>query len=326
MTPPDSQPEKPLMGDQREQPFAVTGGREFVIQPRGPFSWNAALDVLAGFPPLQHHSSSSSERVRLTFPLDGDFTPVAVALWDDNGDVRGEVVGTENIEAVAAQVARIFSLDYDGSDYPAVGDRNPEIGRLMQAFPGLRPPCYTSPYETAAWGIISQRINMRQAARIQDRLIQEHGHRLSVAGEDVTCFPTPDRLLDLENFPGLSAEKVERLRAVAQAALEGVLDAERLRALGNDGAIQELRAIRGIGPFWAATIYLRGCGIVDVFPDEPQAIEALGRVHGLSQTPDMDEVQRLTEAYRPFRMWVCFLLRVAAGRGLIPGAGGHIRA
>lgn len=323
--PPDSQPEKPLMGDQREQSFAVTGGHEFAIQPIGPFSWTAALDVMAGFPPMQRHWRGSTACVRLAFPLDGDYTPVGLALRDDNGTLRGEVVGTENIEAVAAQVARIFSLDYDGTDYPIVGERNPEIGRLMAVLPGLRQVCFTSPYETAAWGIISQRINMRQAARIQDRLIQEHGHRLSVAGEDVTCFPTPDRLLDMQSFPGLSAEKVERLQAVAQVALDGVLDAERLRGLGNDGAMQELRAIRGIGPFWAATIYLRGCGIVDVFPDEPRAIEALGHVHGLSQPPDMNEVQRLTEAYRPFRTWVCFLLRVAAGRGLISGAGGHDR-
>jgi 3-methyladenine DNA glycosylase/8-oxoguanine DNA glycosylase len=68
---------------------------------------------------------------------------------------------------------------------------------------------------------------------------------------------------------------------------------------------------------------LRGCGIVDVFPDEPLAIAALGHLHGLGDRPDAAALQTLTDRYRPFRMWVCFLLRVAPGRGIIPGIAGR---
>jgi hypothetical protein len=71
----------------------------------------------------------------------------------------------------------------------------------------------------------------------------------------------------------------------------------------------------------ADAIYLRGCGIVDAFPDEPLSIAALGHLHGLGDSPDARSIERLTQVYRPFRMWVCFLLRVAAGRGLIEGIG-----
>jgi hypothetical protein len=84
-----------------------------------------------------------------------------------------------------------------------------------------------------------------------------------------------------------------------------------------------LTAIRGIGLFWASGIYLRACGIVDAFPDEPLAIAALGALHGLGDRPSAPDVQRLTEAYRPYRMWACFLLRVAAARGVIPGISGR---
>ena len=38
---------------------------------------------------------------------------------------------------------------------------------------------------------------------------------------------------------------------------------------------------------------------------------------------DPETVSRLTDAYRPYRMWVTFLLRVAAGRGVIPGLAGR---
>ncbi|MDQ6885468.1 MAG: DNA-3-methyladenine glycosylase 2 family protein [Candidatus Dormibacteraeota bacterium] len=287
------------------------------ITPKGPFSWAAAMDVMGNFSPMAQHWQGSRELVRMTFPLDGSFKPVGVALRFHDGRLHAEVTGSDDLLRVERQVARIFSLDHDGTDYPAVGSRDPKVGRLMAALPGLRPLNFTSPYETAAWGVMSQRISMRQAARVKAGLIAEHGTRLLVAGEQVGCFPTPDQLAGIEAVAGLSAEKVERLKAVARAALDGKLDADRLRGLGDEAGPASVREIPGIGPFWSSGIYLRGCGIVDVFPDEPLSIAALGQLHGLGDSPARRDVDRLTQAYRPFRMWVCFLLRVAANRGLI---------
>jgi DNA-3-methyladenine glycosylase II len=297
--------------------------RVIEIEPRGPFSWEAALEVLGNFPPTSHHARNGTSALPLTFPLDGTFTPVATALRFESGRLRGEVAGTDDLEAVARQVGRIFSLDHDGSRYPEVGQRDPAIGRLMAALPGLRPVCFTSPYETAAWAVISQRISMRQAAAVKDRLIAEHGEPFHVGGDEVRCFPVPEALLRLDTVPGLSKEKVGRLRGVAKAALEGLLDAERLRGLGHEAGPASLLAIPGIGPFWSQGIYLRGCGIADVFPAEPLSIAALGHLHGLGDRPDAATVERLTEPYQPFRMWVGFLLRVSVGRGLIPGVAGR---
>lgn len=308
--------------DTAERPAATiynAAQSTFSIAPQGPFSWAAACEVLRHFPPLQHHGRGNADVLRLAFPLDHDYTPVAVALHGDGGILHGEVRGSDRLEAVARQVARIFSLDHDGRAYPALAERAPELGPLMAALPGLRPVCFTSPYECAAWAIISLRISMRQAAVIQGRLIAEHGHALRVAGAEVQCFPVPERLLAVTEAPGLSSEKVERLHGVAHAALNGLLDADTLRALRDEAAPAALRAIRGIGPFWASGIYLRACGIRDVFPVEPLALAALGTLHGLGHAPNAAAVLALTERYRPYRMWVCFLLRVAAGRGLIAG-------
>ena len=110
---------------------------------------------------------------------------------------------------------------------------------------------------------------------------------------------------------------------MAEAALDGVLDVAHLRALGDEAGPESVRSIRGIGPFWSSGIYLRGCGIADVFPNEPLSIAALGHLHGLGDRPDQAMVKQLTDAYAPYRMWVCFLLRVAAGRDLIPGLAGR---
>ena len=81
----------------------------------------------------------------------------------------------------------------------------------------------------------------------------------------------------MREFPGLPQEKVHRLHGIADAALAGDLEVARLRALGADGARAALRRLRGIGEFWASGIWLRACGVVDEFPDEPRCRAVLAR-------------------------------------------------
>src|SRR5581483_815848 len=225
----------------------------------------------------------------------------------------GRVAGARP-DAIARQLARMFSLDGDARDWPAVGARDARLGRVMAALGYLRPVLFPSPYEAAAWAVLSQRISMEQAARVQARLVGEHGVRLRAFGGELRCFPPPDRLARVTALGGLPREKIDRLRGVATAAEAGLLDAARLRALGDVEAPRALRAIRGIGAFWSQGIYLRACGVRDVFPDEPRALAALGRLHGLGDRPPAAAVARLTARWSPYRMWACFLLRIAAGR------------
>ncbi len=263
----------------------------FELTPRGSFSWPAAREVLTRFAPLAHVWKGSARETRLSLLADGDLAPVTVTLsWE--GALRGEVDDARRLDAIARQVARIFSLDHDGTGWDAV-----PVAALR---PGLRPVCFSSPYEAACWAIVSQRISKAQAARIFAGLVAEHGH-----------FPTPEQLLRLDRVSGVAAAKIDRLHAVARAARDGVLDAERLRALGDDEGPASLRAIPGIGPFWSAGIYLRACGIRDVYPHEPRSVAALADAYGLGPSPSAQEIQRVAERFRPFRMWACFVLRVA---------------
>jgi DNA-3-methyladenine glycosylase II len=279
----------------------------FTLTPRGPFSLARSADVVAHFPPLRHQPKPDIS-IRLGFILDREHVPVAVDLREEDGAIHGRVLGTNHIELVERQVARILSLDHDGTGFPAIADS--KLAPIMRRFEGLRPVCFTSPYECASWAILSQRITTTHAAKIVAELVAKHGDIVGGIG----VFPRPERLLAIDALGGVPPIKVERLHAVARAALDGALDADRLRALGDVDAPQELRRLPGIGPFWSAGIYLRACGIADVFPDEPLSIAALGTLHGAGTSPSPTTVARLTERYRPFRMWVAFLLRLAAAR------------
>ncbi|MEJ5913622.1 DNA-3-methyladenine glycosylase family protein [Pseudokineococcus sp. 1T1Z-3] len=283
-----------------------------LLTPAGPFSLAASARFLEGFAPAAHPGGQDDDErptLRLAFPLDGTGELVGAAVTqEDDGRVS---VGTDarDPEAVAAQVRRVLSLDVDGEGFAGVGEADPVVGRLQRAYPGLRPVCFASPYEAACWGVIGQRVRMTQAAATKERIAREHGGVLDVAGVPLPVFPGPRALHDVAGTLPLPAAKRERLAALAAAALDGVLDADRLRSTAADDALADLQRLPGIGPFSAELVLVRGAGAPDVFP------RSEGRLHDsmrqLWDAPDADvpRLARVAARWSPYRSWVALLVR-----------------
>src|SRR5262249_6675483 len=76
----------------------------------------------------------------------------------------------------------------------------------------------------------------------------------------------------------------ENLRAVADAAESGLLDASRLRALRPEQALEELKTLPGIGDFFAQLILVRGVGTTDLLPtNEPRLRRAVALAYGVPE-------------------------------------------
>ena len=197
----------------------------------------------------------------------------------------------------------ILCLDVDGSGFARIGERDPRVADLQRRLGGLRPVLFYTPYEAAAWCVIGQRIRRTQAATIKQRLAAELGER--------GAFPAPDALAAIpDDWPGLTRRKVEQLRALAEAAGAGALDRSRLRAMGDQRAMNELRRLPGIGPFGAELVLIRGVGAPDALPRfEPRVAAIVRERYGLGDDAD---IAPTAEAWRPYRSWVATLLRVDA--------------
>jgi len=167
-----------------------------------------------------------------------------------------------------------------------------------------------SAYEAVTSFVIGQRISRRQSAVIKRGLAERVGDRPTIEGVEVPAFPRPARLLELTEHPGLSAEKIRRLHGLGQAALDGRLDTEALRDMLPETAIAALQELPGVGPFTADATLYRGCGVADGLPGSDE----LGRtvikdLYGLPASTGAD-VERIAEAWRPYRMWAVVLLRM----------------
>jgi DNA-3-methyladenine glycosylase II len=285
----------------------------FELIPKGPFSLAAGAAFLEGFSPAAYQAAEAGH-LHLAFVPDGEAAAGGVCLRQPeqpDGAVVGEVLGDADPEAVRDQVARILSLDVDGSGFPDVGRRDPVVGRLQARWPGLRPVGFFSPYEAAAWALIGHRIQMVQAARIKQRMADELGETVDIHGDRRHAFPAPARLAGLEGFRGLFARKADNLRALGEAAMEGRLDGAWLRELPREQALKELQQLSGIGPFSAELVLLRGAGDPDHLPvHEPRLCRGAAIAYDLAEPPDRDWLEERAGAWRPYRTWVVLLLRV----------------
>lgn len=124
---------------------------------------------------------------------------------------------------------------------------------------------------------------------------------------------------------GLSRAKALTLELAARAVASGALDLSAIARLDGAEAIARLTALKGIG-LWTSEVYLMFCGgHPDIFPAGDVALRAaVGDVFGRAVRPEIREVVRIAEAWRPWRsvaarlFWAHYAART--GREALPAA------
>jgi DNA-3-methyladenine glycosylase II len=266
---------------------------------RGPWSLGVSRRFWEGFTPsaLSEDLQADGGTLRTVFRVDADWSVAEARVSQHGTRANVTVDGDGDLDAAAAQAGRFLALDVDATGWPGVGQRDQVIGAVQAQLAGLRPCGFHSPYEAAAWSVLSQRVRIVQAAKLRERLIAEAG--------DGGAFPAPERLRNLRlDLPG---RKAEYLQAVADAALDGQLDGAALHISEADQSVRDLQSIKGIGPFAAELIVLRGANVQDAAPHHDRRLRSeLSEQYGTERA-----FEDITSAWRPFRTWAAVYLRAA---------------
>jgi hypothetical protein len=189
-------------------------GRVAKFEVLGPWSLQTSRRFWEDFTPAALAGEATGPPLRTVFCAEADWHRAEAQVTQAGDTARVALAGDGDLDAAAAQVCRFLALDIDGRGWPQVGQRDPVIAGAQARLPGLRPCGFHSPYEAAAWSVLSQRLRIVQAARLRTELIARHGQD--------GAFPPPHTLAGLDlDLPG---RKSEYLRAVAEAALDGLLD------------------------------------------------------------------------------------------------------
>jgi DNA-3-methyladenine glycosylase II len=118
--------------------------------------------------------------------------------------------------------------------------------------------------------------------------------------------PSPEQLLEANEedlrAAGLSGRKVEYVRDLAVHVIEGELELDRLDQLGDEEAIAEIVAVRGLGQWTAEMFLLFHLERPDILSGGDFGIRKAVQIeYGLEEMPAPQKVLEIGEPWRPHR-------------------------
>lgn len=179
--------------------------------------------------------------------------------------------------------------------------RDPDLEGILTAI-GPPPLWQREPgFPTLVQIILEQQVSLASARAAFEKLQTKLGR------------VTPERLLTLSDRElkeiGFSRQKSRYCRELAAAIGSGAFAIERLARLPDDQARADLMSQVGIGR-WTADIYLlMALRRPDVWPSGDLALaKAVQSVKGLESVPDPEQLDSLSESWRPWRAVAARLL------------------
>ncbi len=211
-----------------------------------------------------------------------------------------------------ALVRQTLGTERDLTHFRRVAAGLPWLGSLEHRMRGVRPPRYPSLWEAFVNAVIFQQVSLQSASAITRRLIV--ALEQPVGQERASSYPFPDapQLLGAPDRAlhgvGLSASKLATLRRAGEVLESGALTLPMLEALPSEAAAAMLQRIKGIGPWTATLILLRGLGRLDVFPVRDTSVARNLVLVGGAAPPTVSEV---IEALQPEQGMVYYYLLLA---------------
>jgi DNA-3-methyladenine glycosylase II len=219
-------------------------------------------------------------------------------------------------------VRRMLGVEVDLTPFYRSASKIQWLHPLVSRMRGVRPPRYPTIWEACVNAIVFQQISLHAASSIMGRLTVGLAEPVEHRGVRLYPFPSPEQLLNAPDRvlrgAGLSAGKLATLRRVADALGAGAIDEGQLERLPSPDAAALLRSIKGIGPWTAVVILLRGLGRLDVFPANDSSVARNLRLLG---GPAALEVETLLDTLGPERGMLYYHLllgRLEARGDLLP--------
>ncbi len=156
---------------------------------------------------------------------------------------------------------------------------------------------YTDPvFQTLVRSIVYQQLNGKAALTIFNRL-----------AEAVKVSPmTPEAVLKLRpqkmRAVGLSKQKTLYIRELARLTRDGAIQFERLPEMEDAAIIETLTRVKGVGVWTVHMFLMFALQRPNVLPVGDLGVRAaMKKAYGLTELPKPQEMERIAEAWHPYR-------------------------
>src|SRR5689334_7565720 len=167
-------------------------------------------------------------------------------------------------------------------------------------------PCkmaYREPtFEMLARAIVFQQLSTKAAKTIYGRLEEAAGGKL-----------TPEAIQNLSlgemRRCGLSKHKTGYIRDLAEHALSGKVDFDKLHAMSDEEVIVTLTDIKGIGVWTAHMFLIFALRRPNVLPVGDLGVRtAIQRLYGKRKLPTPAQMEKLAQSWHPYRSFAAWYL------------------
>jgi DNA-3-methyladenine glycosylase II len=292
---------------------------------RGPFHLEATVRVLQRRPANRVDVWAQGRYLRVIGTPEGPLLAEVVnrgtvAAPDLRCSLRGARSAAARRMAIGT-LRRVLALDLDPAALRRVAEREPAMQATARALRGMRPPRFAGLFEAFASVVPYQQVSIDAGIAVLGRAIERFGEVFVHDGERHFAFPTSAAIARAQpralRACGLSTQKARTLQALARTIEAGGLDEREFDVLSTEAACARLVALRGVGPWTAGLVLLRGLGRLDVFP--PGDVGAARGLRALLGTTSVREVDATIERFGPLRgyLYFCALGGRLLARGLI---------
>jgi DNA-3-methyladenine glycosylase II len=198
--------------------------------------------------------------------------------------------------------------------------RVPWLREFARRIRGVKPPRYPTLWEACVNAIVFQQISLFAAGAIVRRMVEALGERVEFEDLTLHAFPTIESVAECDEAAlrgfGLSTGKSTTLRRVGDALLAGSLDETMLASRTSSEAATLLCEIKGIGPWTATVILLRGLGRLDMFPMKDSGIARSAKTFS-DEPVDIEEALLALGDQKGMLYYTLLLARLAAAGEIV---------
>ncbi|HEX2916490.1 MAG TPA: hypothetical protein VH186_37370 [Chloroflexia bacterium] len=235
---------------------------------------------------------------RRTLPVEGRFVPFICTFKGDlfNPVACVTITNPEDRPAVEEGVKNTFVAS--PPDFEKLLAVDPILARLEMLYPGVRQVRQPDLLTCLVRCISAQQVNLRWAAVTRRRLAEAYG--------DIYTLPDGETVysLNAEKLAGATVASIRQLQfttrkaeyiiGCSEAIASGALSGPELEALPDEGVINRLTALRGIGVWTAEWVLARGLGRPTVVAGDLGVRKAVGMAYLNEPLPPESSVRQAT--------------------------------
>ena len=281
-----------------------------VLKPKLPFDFDLSSKTY-NTNKYQTHGAYIDKTLYKCLQIDEETS--LITITEHNNELLANLHGN-NLERLEETAKWIISAELDLAPFYKTDDK--PMRTLIESNYGLKPSRTASIYEALIIAITEQQISLNVAYKIQDRLAKKYGSKYEFGPHTFYSFPTPDiisnvEIMDLRQL-GLSRNKASYIIDISKKIASDGFDLESLKYVSTDEVREVMLSLRGVGPWTANYVLIRGLGRTNMVPyDDLGLRDSVGYYYRDGERVSSDEAEEIFSRFGDYKGIACFYLLFA---------------